>query len=197
MSESIVRRNNKQIDLTSKYLKPKKNEVAVHNKSSTPQNSEDAFKTSPLNNIKLDIDWVSSMKKKGKEDKKKFFLSRNESKLCKESKLGNLSNMKSKMENYNINDTDRKERLIDSERLVRGKGLEESGERRNDSQEVKKRFLDSMNSKEFNTISFLSNRIQKEFFMGIEIKRLAKKYKNQKAKDYERFGTYSYVNIYI
>jgi hypothetical protein len=181
-------------DIASKYLqlKPKhslglskqklldqKTFEAVQNKLRLNPQAK-SHKTSPLNNIKLDLNWVQKSPQASKEEaeKSKFFLSRQEKKTRpahkqipehKEESLGKLQMFKKANE-------ERKFKLNRVKELdLNMKGNKEDSGKRNLSKE----------DKTFNSVNFLSSRIQKEYYMSLEIKRLNKKLKEQ--KDREQF----------
>ena len=150
MSEKVIRRERTETELAKKYLRGSSRvKKFVLDKPGEPN-----FQTSPLNKIKLDIDWIGGNHKKSpnkllkaKKENHKFFLSK-------------LEKTNGELE------VNKQDKVI-----------------RDNNNGV----MRSVNSKELNSISFLSNRIQKEFFMSIEIKRLVKRLKTSKERDAKRF----------
>ena len=139
-----------------------------------------SHRTSPINNIKLDLNWVPKSPQASREEaeRSKFFLSRAEKKArpahrksggVDESSQYKQESLKVIAESKANRGARVKKLVLDSQQK---EGIVESKESAGDKEKTT-----------FNSVNFLSSRIQKEYYMSLEIKRLNKKFKEQKEKD--------------
>ena len=115
-------------------------------------------RTSPLNNIQLDLNWVQKEPKpKDDYEKGNFFISRNEKKVRPAHKAK------------------------EGEKEVKRPEVQKLDLKENAKQEKEEKKVGK-----FDTFNFLSTRIETEFFLKLELKRLDKKFKEQKEKSLYR-----------
>jgi hypothetical protein len=177
--------NRKSNDVSSKYLKPQskrglakeKGQVidyktfdAVQNKLKISSNN-DIHRTSPLNNIKLDFAWKEkdNINKSNVVDGSKFFLSRQEK--------------KPRYAHKNINDhEERNENVSKENKKIEVRRLDLRAAKSNSKNYKIQEKEANEKKKNVDTLNFMSSRIQKEFYMSIEIKRLNRKLIEMKNK---------------
>lgn len=190
MSETRLSKNKSGVEIAKKYLKKKAREPTRSKskpkqskaKPKQAQRNASAFRSSPINDLKVEIDWVNTDRRLGNKNKnkKKFFLTKtgNANETREALQMGEIAAFKSHFQNREGKGEKSVDKVVyDSKnfkvvRKVKGGSDEENKEIRG---------KDSVN-----TVKFLSNRIQKEFYMSVEIKRLVKKFKTKQVKQQER-----------
>ena len=211
MSETLLSKTKAGVEVAKKYLKKRprggrklelpQNTPKRSSKGTSKSNSKarsrmgsqnkqkSAYRSSPLNDLKVEIDWVNTDRRLGNKpnNKKKFFLTKtgNPEETKELLQMNEIAAFKSHFKERDNMESQRVDKVVyDSKnfKVVRKvKGGSEEEERSGKK-------VDSIS-----TVKFLSSRIQKEFYMSVEIKRLVKKFKTKQLKQQERCG--SYVNM--
>ena len=165
MKKTSTRDIGKVIDYQTFDVVQKKLKISANNS---------IHKTSPLNNIKLDIAWKNKDGEiKSENEKSKFFLSRQEKRPRPAHKMAK----KESKPDDSMTQNDAKKVVV--------KRLNLRSAMSNPKTE-KKSGVESDKGKDSGIVNFMSSRIKKEFFMSIEIKRLKNKLKEVNEKSQYR-----------
>ena len=177
------------------------NKVIDKNTFETVQNqlrfssNKNIHKTSPLNSIRLDMQWSKKKQRLTEKDdikESKFFLSRVEKKPRHAHKIKS-----EKKDNIEIGSQSTRQKIKKTKiELPLIKKLDLRNHQSIPAKENKTRNEEQIPSvNKINSTHFLSTRIQKEYYMSTEIKRLYKKLKEQKDKEYYRSVSYTHLTL--